>query len=50
MYGFISGFADTEGVDFCPFCGKEIFEYFGDGSCRCEECDRRFAVIEVDDE
>ena len=50
MWGYITGIADTSGVDYCPYCGGEIYEYSGDGRCYCGKCEAWFAVIETDDE
>lgn len=31
MYGFISGMTDNDEISFCPKCGAEIKNYYGDG-------------------
>lgn len=51
MYGYISGFTDTDDISFCPKCGEEITEYFGDGTAKCnnEECGYHFGVVECED-
>lgn len=50
MQGFISGIADGGIVSYCPICGADVDEFFCDGTCRCRECDTRFAVIECEQE
>lgn len=50
MYGYISGFADNDDVYYCPKCGEDNITYHGDGTCTCEECGFRFAVVETEDE
>jgi ribosomal protein L37AE/L43A len=35
-------------AEFCPFCGAEIGSHSADGTNDCNECGRRFAVIEDD--
>lgn len=50
MYGFVSGLAMTDGVEYCPFCGFEVDSEYVDGSCRCGECKRRFYTLEVDED
>jgi uncharacterized Zn finger protein (UPF0148 family) len=50
MYGYISGYSETSIINYCPACGEEIAETFGDGTGKCSVCGMRFAVIEVDDE
>ena len=46
MMGFVSGFADTDGVAYCPCCGGDIYSYYADGSCDCGSCHKRFFVLE----
>lgn len=46
MYGYLSGFSDTDSIFYCPSCGANIEESFADGTCRCGECGLRFGVIE----
>lgn len=50
MYGFVSGLADTDGVEYCPFCGSEVDSKYADGSCKCDECGRRFYTLEVEED
>lgn len=50
MYGFVSGLADADGVEYCPFCGSEVDSKYADGSCRCGECKRRFYTLELDED
>ena len=49
MYGFISGITETDNVDYCPKCGQEIEELYGDGTALCKECGYHFGVVECDD-
>lgn len=35
MYGFISGYTDTDEINYCPKCGEEIREWRGDGTAVC---------------
>lgn len=48
MYGFIAGITDTDDINFCPRCGKEVYDYNGDGIARCAECGFRFGVVECE--
>lgn len=50
MYGYISGYSDTDHINYCPACGEEVVIGFADGTMRCNNCGLRFGVIEVDDE
>lgn len=50
MYGFIGGFSETDDINYCPYCGKEISCWHADGAATCSECGKRFGVIEVEDE
>lgn len=50
MYGYLEGYSDTDIIHYCPACGERIYECFGDGTGKCDECGMRFGVIEVDDE
>lgn len=49
MYGYIAGYSDTEDIDYCPKCGAEIREYWGDGTAVCSECGFHFGVVEAED-
>lgn len=49
MYGFISGFAETDHVKYCPYCGEEVAEAYADGKVRCDKCGLYFAVVECDE-
>lgn len=48
MYGFISGYTDTDDINYCPKCGKEVRELHGDGTAVCE-CGYHFGVVECED-
>lgn len=50
MYGYISGYSDTDAIKFCPACGEKIYTSSADGTVKCDECGMRFGVIEVDEE
>lgn len=47
---YVEGY--TSKATFCPFCGEQIYTFNGNGSCLCEntECNKRFYVIEGDEE
>ena len=49
MYGFISGFAETVHVKYCPYCGEKVAEAYADGTVRCDKCGLYFAVVECDE-
>ena len=44
MNGYVEGYT-TEAI-YCPFCGGEIYNRSVDGSNTCEECQKRFYVVE----
>jgi ribosomal protein L37AE/L43A len=44
---YISGY--TSRIDYCPFCGAEISTRICDGTSKCDNCGKRFGVVEVDD-
>lgn len=48
MYGLATGISDTDNINYCPRCGKEIFSKNSDGGAKCE-CGFSFFVIEADD-
>lgn len=50
MYGYLSGFSDTNRIRYCPNCGEEVSNSYSDGTCECEACNIRFGVIEVEEE
>ena len=50
MYGYMSGYSDTDSINYCPACGERVAESFADGTCKCGECGLRFGVIESDEE
>ena len=49
MYGFIDGVTDTDDIEFCPKCGSDDLDRFGDGTARCCECKYHFGVVECED-
>ena len=49
MYGFISGYSETDDINYCPKCGAEIREHRGDGTAECDECGYHFGVVECED-
>lgn len=49
MYGYISGYSDTDEINYCPKCGEEISEYRADGTADCSECGYHFGVVECED-
>lgn len=48
MYGYIGGYTDADEINFCPYCGAEIGSRYADGTAECDECKRRYGVIEAD--
>ena len=50
MYGYISGYSDTDDIKVCPKCGTEIKRFYGDGTAECEECRYHFGVVECEDD
>ena len=50
MYGYISGMTDNNDISFCPRCGAEIMEFYGDGTAECEECGYHFGVVECEEQ
>ena len=49
MFGFISGYSDTDEIHYCPACGAEIVTTHADGTGTCDKCGRRFGVIVTED-
>lgn len=47
MFGYIAGYTDSDETNFCPYCGAEIGSRYADGTAECEDCKRRFGVIEA---
>lgn len=45
MYGYIAGIADTDEINFCPYCGEEITVMHAGGTVTCSSCKRRFGVV-----
>jgi len=50
MYGYICGITDTDEINYCPFCGKEISIGHADGTVTCDSCNRRFGAVETEPE
>lgn len=50
MYGIISGITDTKDIIYCPRCGNEVADYYGDGTARCDDCGFHFGVVECEDD
>lgn len=50
MYAWIGGISDTDEINYCPFCGAEVFTGHADGTMTCDSCGRRFGAIEMDPE
>lgn len=50
MYGYISGYSDTDDIEYCPKCGAEIIEKRIDGTAACPECKFHFGVVEAEDD
>lgn len=46
VYGFITGISDTDTINYCPKCGEEITERYGNGMAECGKCGLYFGVIE----
>ncbi len=34
-------------ANYCPYCGKEVGEWKGNGASVCRSCGKRFVVMEV---
>jgi len=49
MYGFISGITDNTDIRYCPKCGDEVSDLYGDGTAKCDTCNYHFGVVECDD-
>lgn len=45
MDQFISGYADDE-VNYCPYCGEEVYDSNCENEFECNSCFRSFYVIE----
>ncbi len=50
MYGYIGGITDTDEINYCPYCSREISTMHADGTVTCGACKRRFGVVESDPE
>lgn len=40
----------NENITYCPKCGEKIYEFYGDGTAKCEECGFHFGVVECEEE
>lgn len=34
---------------YCPYCGAEIYTWYGNGESFCDACRKRFAVVEAEE-
>lgn len=50
MYGFIIGISDTDDINYCPKCGREILTFRGDGTAVCLDCGFVFGVVECEED
>ena len=50
MYGFLSGISDTDDINYCPKCGREILTFHGDGTAVCLDCGFVFGVVECEED
>lgn len=50
MFDIITGITDTSVINYCPRCGAEIRNFYGDGTAKCNECSLRFGVVECEDD
>lgn len=41
MYGFISGISDTDDINYCPKCGREILGFSGGREYEYEKLGRK---------
>ena len=48
MTDSVAGHSDPEALDYCPYCGAEVYT-IKHGFAFCRRCRRRFAVIDEDD-
>lgn len=46
MYGYIAGLADTDEINYCPYCGEEVSIMHAGGTVTCDSCKRRIHVKE----
>lgn len=50
MYGFISGFSETDDINYCPKCGSDDLDRFCDGTAKCCECGYKFGAVEDEED
>ena len=50
MIAYVQGYSDTDEIRNCPFCGGNIELERRRNKATCYECNRRFAVVEVEEE
>jgi len=44
LCGYVEG--NTVAVNYCPFCGAEVYTMKADGAHVCDECGKVFYVVE----
>lgn len=49
MYGYISGYTDTDTIHYCPKCGERINVVYADGTGKCGNCGLIFGVVECEE-
>lgn len=47
---FVEGYSDPEEVEYCPYCGSDIYTRRAGGMAMCRKCHRAFAVIDYDED
>jgi hypothetical protein len=47
--GYFEGYSSHNSINFCPLCGEDKLTYKSDGSAKCDNCQVRVAVIEIDE-
>ncbi len=47
---FVAGYSDPEEVEYCPYCGSDIYSRRAGGMAMCKKCHRAFAVIDCDED
>lgn len=49
MYGYVDGYTETDGIDYCPKCGSDCLISHSEGVFVCLDCGYRFSVVEVEE-
>ncbi len=49
MYGYLSGYTDTDTIHYCPKCGERINVVYADGTGKCGNCGLIFGVVEFEE-